>query len=291
MSLRYIAAANPAHSDSNCSCSTTSSIPAGFGRPAESRKALCSDASECTRPITLSFKDGILLKYYFLVPGYDFPISSVTLGCIITDLTQPHDAYFTVEEGDIDPTKIMPTDKYDFSTTVTDKSVKKAGLFARFSNFVTFGAEGNAQFDKATNKVYTFKHMHTEWFLPTNTLLDKAVKSERVANYLRDTDFQEPVYMVTSVKTVMGTSVATSNSKGRGIVIMLGVDASAVGVPLSIGPKYVDNVEHTQAAMFKDSSAIVFAFRLKEIMPDRLLVMKKTSQRLQNNILPRITNH
>jgi len=205
------------------------------------------------------------IKYYFLVPGYDFPANSVTLGSIITDLTQPHDAYFTAEEGDIDPKKIMPTDKYDFSETVTDKSAKKAGLFGRFLNVVHVGAEASVQFDQATNKLYTFKHMHTEWFEPTKALLDKAVKSGRVADYLRDTDFQEPVYMVTGVKTVMGVSVATFNSKGRGVVVMLGVDASAAGAPMSMGPKYEDNVERTQAAMFKDSSAIVFAFRLKEI--------------------------
>jgi hypothetical protein len=65
------------------------------------------------------------VKYYFLAPGFDFPADSVTLGSIITDLSQPHVAIFTPENSDMIQTKVMSTDKYNFSSTVTDKRAKK----------------------------------------------------------------------------------------------------------------------------------------------------------------------
>lgn len=204
-------------------------------------------------------------KYYFLIPGFDFPVGSVKLGSIITNLNEPHNVHFTAEEGDIDTTTIMPSDKYNVKEIVMDKSAQKAGLFARFFSAAQIGAEANMQFNKATCTMYDLSHMHTEWFNPTEDLLDKAVNSERVAKYLRLTAFKNPVYMVTGVKTVLGASVSTFNTKGRGVKILLGIDASPAGLPLSIGPQFQGNFMHQHAAGFGDSSAIVFAYRLKEI--------------------------
>jgi hypothetical protein len=101
----------------------------------------------------------------------------------------------------------------------------------------TLGPRRTSNTTSARNTIYTFKHMHTELFTPSKELLDKVVQGQGVVDYLRDTVFQDPVYMVTGIKTVIGTSVTTFNSKCRAVNITLGIDAVLARVPLNVGPE------------------------------------------------------
>ncbi|KAN0090057.1 hypothetical protein V8E51_018636 [Hyaloscypha variabilis] len=44
-------------------------------------------------------------KFYFLAPGFDYPVGSIALGNIIVNISEPHETYFTPTPTDINTRK------------------------------------------------------------------------------------------------------------------------------------------------------------------------------------------
>ncbi|GFG01380.1 hypothetical protein IFM53868_10997 [Aspergillus udagawae] len=204
-------------------------------------------------------------KYYFLAPGLDFTVDSITLGSIIVDPLEPHVTLFTPQLGDIDPNNIIESEKSDATETIIEISNIKAGLFAQFLEIMHIGLDANMKVGKVKTKFYSFKKLQTKWFAPSEPLLDKATQSDRVQEYLKMFQFEKPVYMVTGVKIAKGANVIIVNQHGRGFRAALGIDMTPSGVPITLGPKAEGEDQKMQHTTFKDSSPIAFAFRLKEI--------------------------
>jgi hypothetical protein len=207
------------------------------------------------------------VKTYFLVPGWDFPVGSIRLGSVIANPSQPHIALWTIEAAEID-TPTFPSHKYDFTETIGQTKKGKVGLFARFLQIFGVGAEASVQHDEKNVEKYSFKDMCTEWFLPSDKLIKKATDSSRVVGFVEQSDYEAAVYMVTGLKTVTGASVTTLKSKGRGLRVALGFDATPAGVPVSIGPEAEHSSQGSEYATFSNSSHVVFAYQLKLIKID-----------------------
>lgn len=79
-------------------------------------------------------------------------------------------------------------------------------------------------FDKGAIDKYSFKHVYTEWFLPSAAFAKACVKVPNVADFLEQTEYEKPVYVITGLKTVEGARVTTIKSKGRGLKAKLGFD-------------------------------------------------------------------
>ncbi|EXJ77651.1 hypothetical protein A1O3_09880 [Capronia epimyces CBS 606.96] len=216
------------------------------------------------------------VKTYFLVPGWDFPADSIPLGAVIDDAYQPQPTLFTPERSTID-TKIFPTDKFDFSATISEGRKGEFGLLAKFLSVFGLGAEASLKYDRKHVETYSFQHMHTEWFEPSRKFLDAAVAQSEVAAFLEQMDYEQPVYMVTGVKTVKGAGVTTSKTRGRGWKAFFGVDGTPAGVPVAIGPKGEDGSTTSNEATFQNSSHIGFAYRLKKITCSRDKTVESTN--------------
>ncbi|OCK93839.1 uncharacterized protein K441DRAFT_660582 [Cenococcum geophilum 1.58] len=204
------------------------------------------------------------VKTYFLVPGWDFPVGSIQLGAVITDPAFPHRA---LNEDDLVPidTKIHPSDKYDFSSTIDKSRSNKFGLWAQFLQIFGLGGELSVAFDKGAIDKYSFKHMHTEWFLPSAAFAKACVKVPNVADFLEQTEYKKPVYVITGLKTVEGASVTTAKSKGRGLKAKLGFDGTPPAVPITVSPEAEHQNNESETDGFENSSAIVFAFQLSKV--------------------------
>jgi len=107
--------------------------------------------------------------------------------------------------------------------------------------------------------------METKWFIPSRAFIKKAVEDAEVVDFLKQIDYADPVYMITGIKTVGGASVTTSSKRTRGWKAFLGIDATATGAPISIGPDAADDNETSDKATFENSSRIVFAYQLLQI--------------------------
>lgn len=201
------------------------------------------------------------VKTYFLVPGWDFPVGSIQLGSIIASPSFPHRSITDNEAIPID-TKVHLSDKYDFSTSLDKSKSNKFGLWAQFLQIFGLGAEASVSFDKGSIDTYAFQHMKTEWFLPSKAFIKASVKNTNVVDFLEQTNFRKPVYIITGLKTVEGASVTTVNSKGRGVIAKIGFDGTPAAVPVTVGPEVERNIEESKTASFKKSSPVVFAFQL-----------------------------
>lgn len=202
-------------------------------------------------------------KTYFLVSSWDFPKGSVCLGSLTSSPAQPHITLFKPGDGDID-TPTYPTTKDDYTSIVRSETGGKDGLFFRFLDMVGLGAEAGVKYNRKAVLKYSFKHMHTEWFIPSEELARKAVQSKRAASHLRRTAYESPLYMITGLKIVEGASVTTLKDKGTRFTAFLGVDAG----PVSVGPQASHDWHSADLETFSNSTPIVFAFQLMEVCCD-----------------------
>lgn len=204
------------------------------------------------------------VKTYFLVPGWDFPIGSIQLGSIIANPSFPHRSFIENDAISID-TKVHLSDKYDFSTTLDKSKSNKFGLWAQFLQIFGLGAEASVSFDKGSIDTYAFEHMQTSWFLPSRSFVTACVKNTNVVDFLEQTNFRKPLYIITGLKMVEGASVTTVNNKGRRIYAQLGFDGTPAAVPVTVGPEVERNIEESEIASFKNSSPVIFAFQLTAV--------------------------
>lgn len=204
------------------------------------------------------------VKTYFLVPGWDFPIGSIQLGSIIANPSFPHRSFTENDAISID-TKVHLSDKYDFSTTLDKSKSNKFGLWAQFLQIFGLGAEASVSFDKGSIDTYAFQHMQTSWFLPSRAFVGGCVKNTNVVDFLEQTNFRKPLYIITGLKMVEGASVTTVNNKGRGVYAKLGFDGTPAAVPVTVGPEVERNIEESETASFKRSSPVIFAFQLTAV--------------------------
>ncbi|PON25029.1 hypothetical protein TGAM01_v206110 [Trichoderma gamsii] len=202
-------------------------------------------------------------KTYFLVSSWDFPTGSICLGSLTSSPAQPHITLYKPSNEDID-TPTFPTTKDNFSAVVKSEKGHKSGLFFRFLDLFGLGAEASVQYDRKALLKYAFQQMHTEWFLPSDKLVEKAVRSKKAASYYRRTGYESPLYMITGLKIVEGASVTTVKNKGRGFMASLGVDVG----PVSVGPQTNHNSQNSELQTFSNSTPIVFAFQLMEVRCD-----------------------
>jgi hypothetical protein len=208
------------------------------------------------------------IKSYFLVSGWDFPAGSLPLGTILDTPTSLQSTLYKPSFSSID-TPTYPTDKYNFATTISHSSNKHIGLFAKFLEIFGLGAEASVKYDKAQAETYSFDHVHTVWFSPSQSYISQVVKEKEVANYLKQTDYEEAIYIITGIKTVQGASVTTSHSKNRNLKAAVGFDGLPLGVPVSVGPDAGLEVGKASEATFKNSSCVVWAYQLKKVKVQR----------------------
>lgn len=87
-----------------------------------------------------------------------------------------------------------------------------------------------------------------------------------VLAYLRASRLgRNSIYMITGVKIVRGAQVKETIERGFGGDTEVGVDATMVGVPVSVGPKLEASKENKREISFSGSSDFVFAYRLRKI--------------------------
>jgi hypothetical protein len=207
-------------------------------------------------------------KTYFLSPDWDFPVGSIQLGSIISDRSFPQ-RYLAKHDPVAFGIEVYPSVKENFTDTIDESKTNKYGLWAQFLQIFGLGAEASVSFSKGTIEKYSFVLMKTEFFLPSKDFATAAAKITAVADFLEQTDYEEPVYIITGIKTVAGASVTTVAKKGRGLHLKAGFDGTSSGVPVTVGPEADHKKAEEERASFKNSSPVVFAYELSEMRLQR----------------------
>ena len=136
----------------------------------------------------------------------------------------------------------------------------------KFLQVLGVGIDFSVNYDIGKTDIYAFDRVETRFFTPDKAYIEKSMSSPEVRDFIVKSKFRANVYMITGVKVAIGASVTSTKLKQRGIQMQLGVDGTAVGVPLGLGPDIEISSGQTQGTSFDGASDFVFAFRLREVI-------------------------
>ena len=205
-------------------------------------------------------------KTYFLAPTRDCPPSGpISLGSIIASPADPELPINPPLPIDTTLNPIHEKHEENWRLELSKHNKGKVGLWLSFLQMAGVGADASISYENSTTSVYHFKRLSTRTFWPTKDYIVDSVMAPEVQAFLKSRRFHHNVYMITGISVAIGAHVATSALRKRGFYFQLGVDATAQGLPASVGPELDVESSKTEGVSYHGASDFVFAFRLREI--------------------------
>jgi len=180
-----------------------------------------------------------LLKTWIPAPNSDIPATSpiVVLGSIIEDPKNPESRINKKGPVSISSTSIQQGQKTHWKTTTDELRSGKIGLWAQCLQIIGLGGEFNLSALKSSLENHKFEFLETQYFLPDEIegYMDESIFDDYVQAYFEVA--KKPVYMITGLKIARGSVVESTVKKEVGGDGKVGVDLTAVGAPVTLGPK------------------------------------------------------
>ncbi|KAK6352241.1 hypothetical protein TWF730_009072 [Orbilia blumenaviensis] len=208
-------------------------------------------------------------KTYLRPPNDDYaPDTNICLGHVWRDPKDPGSF--------IGPPLPIPWDiainhtrKESCSIDLSHDSHVNVGFWAKVATLpITAGAFTSC--GTAKSSIYNIPTMDTYSIEPTPEYVSASVGPASAEDIRRGCNF----YMVTGVKIARGGSGLNTEYKTLGVGAAIGVDATAVGVPVEVGKEigYLRGGDSSQS--FGSTSDFVFAYRVREVFYSRKRVLK-----------------
>lgn len=202
---------------------------------------------------------------WFLPRTRDQPVvSAIRLGDIIESPWVPEEALNDKPPPNIGSASLRRQEEKSWSWTKEIAQSGGGGVFASFLQFLGIGGDIEGTLSKKHTEVYEVDRMLTEEFLPDKRYLAQCIQNAGVQDAFVGPARKSRVYMVTGLKIAYGATKATEMMKERGIHAQIGVDASSLGVPITIGPK-IDWSSGVTESLAGGKSDFVFAFKLRRL--------------------------
>jgi len=191
-------------------------------------------------------------------------ISSIRLGSIIESAWKPEELISDDEPPAIEPRLIRHREETSWSWSREVERSIGGGIFASFLQLLGIGGEVGSTVDKMHAETFTVERMVTEDFIPDNVYLEHCLQDLGVRDAFIGPSRKSKAYMVTGLKTAYGATKATETIKKKSSHARVGIDASAAGVPLSLGPEghWSSGITERSSA---DESNFIFAFKLRRL--------------------------
>lgn len=203
-------------------------------------------------------------RAYFAISSFDYaPDELVKIGQIIRDLTFPGDSI----QQPLQPLpKIYSSVKCDWQTEYSRTMSGSIGIWAQSVAFLLgFGSDVTAVFTKEESSILKFQKLETQFIKPTKEYIQDAMATDDMVDYLKRNPKTGALYMITGIKIARGPEYSKKKARklrGDGTV---GVDGTATGIPVSLGPRAGVSITSSTNESFARSSDFVFAYRLRRI--------------------------
>ena len=205
-----------------------------------------------------------MVRSYFLAPTRDCPPSGpIALGNIIASPSFPEEALNQQPAAPI--REIYESYQTNWTAEIGRRKQGKIGLWTKFLQVLGVGIDFSVNYDVGKMDIYAFDRVETRFFTPDKVYIEDSMSSPEVREFIKRSKFRANVYMITGIKIAIGASVMSTKMRQRGINVQLGMDGTAIGAPLAIGPDVDVSSSRTQGVFFDGASDFVFAFRLREI--------------------------
>ena len=204
---------------------------------------------------------------WFLPRTRDRPVASaINLGSIIESPWTPEEALNDELPPAIPPKLLRRQEETSWSWTREFERSQGGGIFANFLQFLGAGGEIGGAVNRTHTDVYAADRMLTEEFSPDKQYLEQSLRDDGVRDMFVGPGRKSKVYMITGLKIAYGATKAVEMMKKRGMHAQIGIDASAVGAPMSLtlGPKVHMSSSVTEK-LTAGKSDFVFGFKLRRL--------------------------
>lgn len=222
-----------------------------------------------------------LKKTYFLTPSFDYPpppTGPIKLGNILSDPASP-DRPLNPGKTIVPPPEdgITTTVKTDWKSELSKMNSASVGLYAKFLELVVgAGVDAAVNWDHKNTDEYSFARLETTYFNPleVSEYLTESLKTPNVKAHIeKGWARKRPVYIITGLKVVRGGKLKSSKTRGHGGTLSVGLDGTALAVPVDVGPELEVQREKGHKVSWSTSDDFVFAYRLS-----RLKLKRKTEE-------------
>ena len=160
----------------------------------------------------------------------------------------------------------------DFSETASKGIMTSVGLNATVAQGIAGSADIVYAFTKDKNNTYACELLETLEFEPTKPFISDCITASQPVQAFFENSLpgRKRVYMITGLKIATGFRTSTTKETQHGPMLKVGVDATALGIPVEIGPEI--ELESTNARTVKQGRSlnkIVFAYRVVRIKRKR----------------------
>lgn len=210
-------------------------------------------------------------RTYFLPPTDDFlpppPRGPLSLGSIIANTSQPQRPLNIGAVVDVASADIASHLETNWHKTISASTGQGIGVYAQFLLMTGFDAELSVNQSKSDTSIMAFESLTTTSFEPSETYVADAVKAAAVQRYTKKNmlGMRKPVYLVTGIKTVSGAKIKYTKGAWTRATAKVGVDFTAAGAPVKIGPQGHRNKTNDAKTDFERASEFLFAFRVLKV--------------------------
>jgi hypothetical protein len=209
--------------------------------------------------------------YYFQAPSLSINADSQTapkLGSIYYSLERLSGPLNQFEHAYLAANCVNETEITNFHASSEEGIAGGLGFNAGILQGLAGSADILYGFAKAKTTVYQCESLETKDFEPTDDFISDSIGlSPRVQRVLSNAlPGKKRVFMITGLKIATGLRTSTSKTIQHGPMLKVGVDATAIGVPVTVGPEAELATVNTQRIdEGRSLNKIVFAYRVVRI--------------------------
>jgi len=206
---------------------------------------------------------------YFIAPDFDCPPdTAILIGHILSDPALPYESLNADSHLPAPASITLTTSKTGFSTTRSQLSSGKFGIWAQILEGAFGGGVGH-NFDNSQNLDFEIDEIDTRFIKPagkeTKEYMSNCVEDEDVQTFLEGSRFRKSIYMIIGLKIAKGAKVSKGSEKSRETIAELMVDGTAGGMPVKAGPQAEIRKDKQESTEWRDEKSFVFAYRLRKI--------------------------
>lgn len=207
-------------------------------------------------------------KHYFLPPIPEVPVEGpIRLGSIVA---HPKCIFEPLNDSPVYPSscfeKVFVSNSSPSSISFGKSTKKNLGLFAELPALVSGNIDGDRE--REFKEHWSFGNLRTIWFIPSADYVRQSLADMYTQLYIQDNRSwlgHTNLYMVTGIKIAFGASALSTIATSYGFNGAVGVDLSALGAPVTVGPSAGrwNGLSVDTSSSF--SEPVVFAFRLRRL--------------------------